>query len=128
MNKKVICDTGIISRYLLNEKAIFEFVETNIGFSNILITAINKIELRNWLSNYKQLTKSERASTLKAIHSFPVIHINEPISKLAIAISDKNINAKPADIFIGATSIYHNIPIYTLNIKDFKIIKAPLYL
>ena len=31
------------------------------------------------------------------------------------------------DTLIGATAIYYNINIYTLNKKDFELIGAPLY-
>lgn len=116
----VVFDTGIISRLLgrKQNKAIFDKTE-KIGFENICISIITRVELFNWLSCYKELTKSERAKALKIIKAFPVIQINENISKIAQGFSDKDINAKPNDLLIGATAYYHGFSLYTLNKKDF---------
>lgn len=126
MSNKVICDTGVISRYLIAKEKTINDKINKIGIENIAITPLNKIELLNWLSGYHNLEPSERRIFLKFIKALPIIHINEPISKLAIEISDKHINSKPADTFIGAIAIYHKIKIYTLNKVDFQTIKAPL--
>ena len=94
MTKNVICDSGIISSYLLNNKIIVNKINNEILLINICITGLNRIELMNWLSGYSLLTKIERAKYLKFIKAIPLIHINEPISKIAIELSDKNINSK----------------------------------
>jgi predicted nucleic acid-binding protein len=126
MRNKIICDSGVISRYLLDEKPIINVINNKIGLENVVTTPLNRIELLNWLSGYQNLEKSKRARFLKFIKAIPLIHINEPISKQAIELSDKHVNSKPADTFIASIAIYHKIPIYTLNEKDFKTLKAPL--
>jgi len=83
--------------------------------------------LLNWISSNPHFTKTERPIVVKFIKDLTVIHINEPISKLTEVLSIKNINSKPADTFISAIAKYHKIPIYTLNTKDFEILKAPLF-
>lgn len=127
MKKKVICDTGVLSRYITKQRIdIVNTIDNEIGIENICITSANRIELLNWLSGYQNIDKKERAFFKKIILSIPLLHINEPISKIATQISEKNINSKPVDTFICATAVYHNIKIYTID-GDFKQIKAPLY-
>jgi len=120
MKNIVICDTGIISRYLEGETNIQKTIEKTIGLENICITPLNKIELFNWISDYKNLDSSYRILYRKFIDFIPILHINENISKLAIENAKKNINEKPADVFISAIAEYHNIKVYTLNKKHFK--------
>ncbi|MDO4729499.1 MAG: PIN domain-containing protein [Bacteroidota bacterium] len=127
MKEKVICDTGVLSRYLSKQRTdIINTIDNYIGVENICITSANRIELLNWLSGYRDLIKTQRAFLKKYILSIPLLHINESISKIATEISEKNINSKPVDTFICATARYHNIKIYTID-DDFKQIKAPLY-
>lgn len=123
MKDKVICDTGVISRYLENNPNVIKTIENDIGIENIVITPINRIELLNWLSGYQNLDVAKRRIYTKFIKTIPLVHINENISKIAVELVDKHVNSKPADTFIGATAIYHKIPLYTLNHKDFKIFK-----
>ena len=127
MKYTIICDTGIISRYLTfsNKQVVTKINE--IGIENICTTPLNRIELLNWLSGYKKLDLIDRRYFLKFIRSIPIIHINEAISKLAIEMSDDQINSKPADTFIAAIAKYHKTPIYSLNNKHFEILKAPVY-
>ena len=63
----------------------------------------------------------------KTILKLPLIHLNEDISKLAVELSDKKPYSKPADTLIGATVLYYNLKIYTINQKDFRLIGVPLY-
>jgi predicted nucleic acid-binding protein len=124
---KVICDTGVVSRYLLEVEEIVTVINDSIGLQNVSITPLNKIELYNWISGYSKLDKQKRAKFIRFINAIPVIHFNEKISKETLILSKKHINSKPADTIIAAIAIYHGIPIYTLNTKDFKTLKAPLY-
>ena len=124
LQDRVLCDTGTISRYLTKSNAdIVHYIDNLIGLHNIVITPINRIELLNWLSGYQNLDVAKRRIYTKFIKTIPLVHINENISKIAVELVDKHINSKPADTFIGATAIYHKIPLYTLNHKDFKIFK-----
>lgn len=127
MAERVICDTGVLSRYFTNQRAdIIEVIDNRIGIRNVFVTSVNRIELLNWLSNYRYFNKSERAFLRSYILGIPLLHINEEISKIATEISEKNINSKPVDTFICAVALYYDLKIYTLD-NDFKQIKAPLY-
>jgi len=115
----VLCDTGIISRYLTGEIDIVDKYTQLSEEYLINISIISRIELLNWLSGYVGLDTRQRTSFRKYIFNLSIIHINEPISKLAMTLSDKYITDKPADLLIGATAIYKDIPLYTLNTKHF---------
>lgn len=126
MKNYIICDTNIISRYLQGNDKIVHTIDEVIERKNVCITPVVRMELFNWLSNYQNLDKVKRIKYKRFILNIPLVHLNEPISKLAVEISDKNINSKPSDILICATAIYHKLKIYTID-GDFKQMKAPLF-
>lgn len=105
---------------------ILRTIDEKIGRENVYITPIIRMELLNWLSSFQSLDKIKRLKYKRFIMHLPLIHLNEPISKIAIEISDKNINSKPSDILIGATAIYHKLKVFTID-ADFKHMKIPLY-
>jgi len=113
----ILCDTGVISRYLTDVPGVVEKVVA-IG-KGVCVSVVTRMELLNWLSNYRGLSKKERMDFLRRIKNLHVIHVSEAISELAMGFSDSDVVAKPADLLIGATASYHNIPLYTLNRKDF---------
>ncbi len=119
---KVLCDTGVISRYFQNKNPYVSLID-EIGIENVLITPVVRIELQRWLSVYKGLSKAERRLYDKFIKSLPILHLNTNISKIALEISDKDNSLDAPDILIGATAIYHKIPLFTINKKHFKRMK-----
>lgn len=126
--KKIICDTNVISRYILNSSTeITITIEEIIGIENIFITPVIYIELMNWLAFYEGIEKTKRMQLKKLINSIPVITLNEDICNFAMKLAFQNPHSKVADTLIGATAIYYNINIYTLNKKYFELIGAPLY-
>ena len=126
--KKIICDTNVISRYILNSSTeITITIEEIIGIENIFITPVIYIELMNWLAFYEGIEKTKRMQLKRLINSIPVITLNEDICNFAMKLAFQNPHSKVADTLIGATAIYYNINIYTLNKKDFELIGAPLY-
>jgi len=126
--KKIICDTNVISRYILNSSTeITITIEEIIGIENIFITPIIYIELMNWLAFYEGIEKTKRMQLKRLINSIPVVTLNEDICNFAMKLAFQNPHSKVADTLIGATAIYYNINIYTLNKKDFELIGAPLY-
>ena len=126
--KKIICDTNVISRYILNSSTeITITIEEIIGIENIFITPVIYIELMNWLAFYEGIEKTKRRQLKRLINSIPVVTLNEDICNFAMKLAFQNPHSKVADTLIGATAIYYNINIYTLNKKDFELIGAPLY-
>ncbi len=125
--EKVICDTNIISRFLIGKHYEINETVNRIGLDNVCITPVIRMELLNWLCLYEGISKPLRNIYKKAILRFPVIHINENISKLALELSEKKPHSKPGDTLIGATAVYYKMKIYTINRKDFELISVPLY-
>ncbi len=119
---RFICDSGILRRYIGGDPKYVTMVD-KIGSSNIVITPVIRIELHRWLSLYKGLTIKQRNLFRKIIEAFPLLYITENVSKIAIEISDKDNSLDAPDILIGATAIYHKIPLLTANKKHFKRMK-----
>lgn len=119
----VICDTNIISKYLERVPKVVENIEA-IGIENIAITPVILIELNKWLSVFKGIDKPTRQKYKKKFDTLKMLHLNKGISELSIDISKKDNNLDPADILIGATGVYYDLPVYTHNLKHFKLIKG----
>lgn len=111
----VICDTNIISKYLERVPKVVE---------NIAITPVILIELNKWLSVFKGIDKPTRQKYKKKFDTLKMLHLNKAISELSIDISKKDNSLDPADILIGATGVYYDLPVYTHNLKHFKLIKG----
>ena len=119
----VICDTNIISKYLERVPKVVENIEA-IGIENIAITPVILIELNKWLSVFKGIDKPTRQKYKKKFDTLKMLHLNKGISELSIDVSKKDNSLDPADILIGATGVYYDLPVYTHNLKHFKLIKG----
>jgi predicted nucleic acid-binding protein len=124
-NKILICDAGVISRFLGNEQkfvvAILEAQKT----SEIAITTTVKIELYRWIYDYKSLLTDKRfKEILAAIEDLPVLEIDKYIARLAEDLGKRYYHIGVGDILTAATSINKDLEIFTINIKHFKPIKG----
>lgn len=119
---KVVCDTNIISEYLRGNENIVREIE-QIGIENVVITPIIYMELLRWLSIYKGFTKEQRKIYKEFFSDLKILHINEGVSVLAIGISEDINSLEPADVLIGASAIFYDLPLYTLNKKHFSQIE-----
>ncbi len=69
--------------------------------------------------------KAELARIASDMESIQVIQVNEPVSQLAIALIRRfalSHKLHLPDALIATTGIYYDLPIYTLNLKDFRFI------
>lgn len=123
MQPMVICDTNIISKYIVYDSEVQRKIHF-IGLKNVIITPIVYIELMRWLSVYKGIPSTERVEIKRFIKGLKIYHLNKGISELSIEISQKDNSLEPSDILIGATGVYYNLPVYTHNLKHFKLIKG----
>ena len=119
----VICDTNIISKYLEGVPLVVKKINA-IGTDNVAITPVILIELNKWLSVFKGIDKPTRQKYKKKFDTIKMLHLNKSISELSIEISKKDNSLEPADILIGATGAYYDVPVYTHNVKHFKLIKG----
>ncbi len=113
----VLCDTNVlISAFNGRLDTIQEL--NNIGYANIVLSAITVMELYQGMGN-----KSELAQMKKKIKYFDVVHFDEQISEKAIELMMKfNLShgLLIPDAIIGAAAIIYQIPLYTYNLKDFR--------
>lgn len=103
----VICDTNIISKLLFRDPEVMKQINI-IGLKNVYITPIVYIEIVHWLSAFRKFTREDRKEIKAFMDSLKVLHINKSISELSIDIIKK----------------YYNLPVYTHNLKHFKLIKG----
>ena len=71
--------------------------------------------------------KNELQIITKDLKKLQVLHIQSEVSKKAVELVGKYaLSHKLAipDALISATAIYHNLPLYTLNLKDFVFIEG----
>ena len=122
--QKIICDTDVIIDHW-NSKSQRYFDSRNvlnnlIGFENIVISTITRMELIIGANNKSELSRINKNS-----HNFEISLINGEIATLAVQLlQDYKLSHGLAlpDAFIAATSIITNFPLFTYNLKDYKFI------
>ena len=119
----VIWDTNIIGKYLFRDPSVVKQIGS-IGLRNIYITPIVYIEIIHWLSSYKKFTRADRKEIKDFVDEIKILQLNKGICEISIEISKKDNSLDVADILIGATGVYYDLPVYTHNIKHFKLIKG----
>ncbi len=120
-NKMILIDTNILIEVYRNNKNIIETVQ-NIGQHNIAISTITYAELL-----YGSRNKKELHLIHKDISTLTVLNIDEDVSiKFIELIAEYALSHKLAipDALIAATAICNNLPLYTLNKKDFQFINS----
>lgn len=117
----ILVDTNILIEIYRNNKRIITTVE-DIGQNNIAVSSITLAELLYGARNKKELQLIR-----KDISKLTVLTVDEIISEKFIElIAEYALSHKLAipDALIAATAICRNLPLYTLNKKDFVFIKA----
>lgn len=115
----ILCDTNIFIEIYRGNEAIIEIFK-NIGQQNAAISDVSCAELLFGARNKKELQ-----AIRNDIDSLIVMPIETSISVLSVSLVEKySLSHKLSlpDALIAATAIFHNIPLYTLNTKDFKFI------
>lgn len=117
----ILFDTNIFIEIYRNNFEIIKKVEA-IGQHNIVVSDVTCAELL-----YGARNKRELAAIRKDLNQLSIAPIDAPISTLAVelvevyALSHK---LSLPDALIAATSLVHNIELYTLNSKDFRYLKG----
>jgi predicted nucleic acid-binding protein len=113
----ILCDTNILI-HAFNGKTNTIQELNNIGYSNIVLSAVTVMELLQGMGN-----KTELAQMKKKLKYFDVIQFDDLISEKAIELIENfrlSHNLQIPDAIIGATATVHQIPFFTYNIKDFR--------
>lgn len=116
----VLCDTSVIIDYYNGNTSIIEAFD-NIGFKNIAISFVVYGE-----AIYGALNKRDMQRWMKFLDKLIIIPMNEEIAGLSTELLKKYVLSHKlhfADAMIASTAIYYNLPLFTLNKKDFRFIK-----
>ncbi len=116
----ILCDTNVFIEIYRGNDLFVEIFKT-IGQQNVVISDVSCAELL-----YGARNKKELKAICNDIDNLIVLPIESGISKLSVELVEKySLSHKLSlpDALIAATAIWHNIPLYTLNTKDFKFIE-----
>ena len=116
----VLCDTNIFIEIYKGNDLIIEVFE-KIGQDNIAISDVTCAELLYGARNKRELNLIR-----KDIDKLIVLPISSPISTQAVKLVEQfslSHNLNLPDALIASTSIFHDLELYTLNLKDFKFLE-----
>jgi len=117
----ILCDTNIFIEVYRGNDAMLKTLKA-FGQPNIALSDVTCAELLFGARN-----KSELIALKKDIKQLNVLPITSDISSLSVQLVEKySLSHKLsfADALIAATSTFHKIPLFTLNVKDFKFISG----
>ncbi|MCP4456965.1 MAG: type II toxin-antitoxin system VapC family toxin [Cytophagales bacterium] len=122
MDKKslVLCDSNILIEFYKENSDILHKLEA-IGQENIAVSIVTVGELL-----YGALNKKELKQINKDLAHLSTLHISESTSEVFNKLMTEytlSHNLGLADGLIAATAIAEDIPLFTLNTKDFKFIR-----
>jgi predicted nucleic acid-binding protein len=115
----ILCDTNILIEIYRNNAVVSAVVE-KAGYENIAISDVTRAELFFGVRNKTELKMIRE--NLEQLHVLPV---NTTISQMAVDLVEQFCLSHKLDwedAQIAATAIFHNIELYTLNLKDFSFI------
>ena len=115
----VLIDTNILIEIYRDNVSVIDSVKL-IGQNNLAISDITCAELYFGARNKKELHIIE-----KDLRKLQVLSIQTDVSKMAVELVAKYAMSHKLsipDALIAATSICNNLPLYTLNLKDFQYI------
>lgn len=114
VGRKICLDSDVLIQFLKNDPLIVEWIQKNIGF--YFITSITSFEA--WMGR----NKDEPIKEILSI--FEILPFEKDASLLAgdifRSLKEKGQQLDMRDIFIAATCIHYNVPLFTLNKKHFQ--------
>ncbi len=117
----ILCDTNILIDFYKNDPAVVAELR-KIGQSNIAFSVVTSGEMI-----YGALNKRELAQILKDLSHLTVLEIDSSICRIFLQLMEQyslSHNLTLPDAIIAATALHYNVPLYTLNRKDFKYIQG----
>ncbi len=116
----ILCDTNIIIEFFKKNVQVVKAIE-QVGEASVYISSITVAELYFGAKNKQELNIIK--DKLDLIVHVPINeYINNIFEELMFNYSLSHKLSIP-DAQIAASAIYYDIPLYTLNKKDFKFIK-----
>lgn len=115
----VLCDTNILIEYYKNNTIVLQQLR-KIGANNIAISVITQAELFYGARNKQELLMLDRH--LSFCHCYALDEqISLAFTELMKIYALSHRSSIP-DMLIAATAIVYQLPLYTLNLKDFRFI------
>ena len=117
--KLVLCDTNILIEFYKNNAAVVSELR-KVGQPNIALSVVTSGELI-----FGALNKKELRQILTDISHLTSLDIDADICRICLQLmTDYSLSHKLAlpDALIAATALHLDIPLYTLNVKDFRFI------
>jgi len=116
----VLFNTNIFIKIYKGNDTVIETFK-NIGQNSVAISDVTFAELLYGARNKKELILIR-----KDINNLVVLAISSPISTQAVKLveqfsSSHNLNLQ--DALIASTAIFHDLKLYTLNLKGFKFLE-----
>lgn len=119
----ILADTGVMSRYIM-ETEPFVTAISHAGSGRFVVSSVTKIELIRWINGYRvQVGEKRYKNIVGKINRLPTVQIDRKISAMSVDLS-RYYPTKIPDLLIASTALHHRIEIFTINTKDFKIIKG----
>ena len=115
----VLLDTNILIGFW-KQNAVLQRELQNIGEANFCISSVTEAELLVGARNTQDLVFIRRK-----LAQLPVVPIDPAICELMAELLVKFVlshRLAMADALIAATALHHDLPLYTLNLKDFRYI------
>jgi tRNA(fMet)-specific endonuclease VapC len=119
----ILCDTNVLIEFYRGRADVADAFSA-IGVSNLAVSAVTVGELF-----YGARDKRELRALREHISLLTQIPIDEEISTLYLSLLEKyalSHRLSVPDALIAATALHHSIPLYTLNIKDFRCVSGLL--
>lgn len=116
----ILCDTNILIEFY-RDKAEVTATLRQIGHADIAISVITQAELY-----YGALNKRDFEALRKNLSLVSILPINEAVSKRFSLLMEKySLSHKLSipDGLIAASAIEYGLPLYTLNLRDFRFIE-----
>ena len=115
----IILDTNIVIEVFKNNLIIINRC-FSIGIENLCISDVTVGEFYAGTLN-----KEEKQKIKKHLLQLPNLSLNEAISSIMVGLMEKyclSHHPHVDDMLIAATALYYEMPLYTLNTKDFRYI------
>jgi predicted nucleic acid-binding protein len=112
----ILCDTNILIELYRCNADVIAAVEA-IGQDNVAVSDVTRAELF-----VGALNKRELQILRKDVNQLTILPVQSAISTAAISLLEKYCLSHGLDFhdaLIAATAIYHDIELFTLNLKDF---------
>jgi hypothetical protein len=121
----ILCDTNILIEFYKNNNAVISELK-KIGQPNIAVSVVTSGELI-----FGAINKKELHQILKDLSHLNVLSIDAGICSIFLKLMEQHsLSHKLSlpDALIAATALVHDVPLYTMNLKDFRFIpKLKLY-